>query len=114
MSRILQRNIRVEKQGIFLSTGLLTVSISVPLGPSWEIRQISVKTNITSVNTSCETRIGTSSAGVFISSTVTGNSDTDSEPNVTLRPGESICALWALGTVGSIGRLTVIYDEVDY
>ena len=40
--------------------------------------------------------------------------DTDSIPNTTVRAGESICAVWTGGVVGSVARMTVIYDEVAY
>ncbi len=112
--RNLQRNIRAESQGVFNATGNLIVSVPCPVGPSWEIKQIAVSTNITTVNPTCTTYIGTNASGVVISTSLTGNGDTDSQPNVTLRPGDSLAAVWGSGVVGAIGKLTFIYDEVAY
>ena len=110
---MLSRNKRTEVQGTFDANGDLTVSVSVPLGPSWELRQVAIKT--TSVlESACSTYVGTNDSGVFVSQSFTGNADTDSEPNVTLRPGDSFCAVWSVGTTGALGTLTLIYDEVAY
>lgn len=114
MQRILQRNKRFEGQALFQADGTCTVIIQVPPGPSWEVKQIGVKTTVTTNLTSCTTFVGTNSAGIFISSTLLGNSDTDSQPQTTVRYGESLCAVWTGGTPGRIGRMTVIYDEVGY
>ena len=111
--RQLQRNLRAEKQGTFSAAGTLTIFFSVPLGPSWEVKQIAINAN-SALEPICSTYIGTNSAGVFISNSFTGNSDTDDQPNVTIRSGDSIAAVWASGTPGAIGKLTVIYDEAAY
>lgn len=112
--RQLQRNKRDERTGTFDASGNLTLIIGpVPIGPSWEIRQISIRT--TSVlQTLASTYIGVSNAGVFISNSFTGNADTDSAPNVTIKPGDSLCCVWSGGTPGSFATLTIIYDEVNY
>lgn len=103
----------MEARGTFDASGNLTVGIQVPLGPSREVKQIAVSTNIaTGSETNCSTYIGTNASGVLISQTYTGNSDTDSQPNVLLRSGDSICAVWSGGVSGALGTLTIIYDEV--
>jgi hypothetical protein len=112
--RILQKNIRIEKQAIFNASGVATAVLQVPLGPSWEVKQISVKTTVTANQTTCRTFIGQSDAGIFISNTLIGNADTDSQPNVTVRSGDSLCAVWTGGTAGRIATMTVVYDEVAY
>lgn len=111
---MLYRNKRVEIQGTFDADGALTVSVSVPLGPSWELRQIGIKVLGSTSETFCNTYVGSNASGVFISQSYTGNADTDSEPNTTLRPGDSLSAVWTEGTVGALGTLTVVYDEVGY
>ncbi len=113
MPRQLQKNIRTERQGVFSGVGALTLFVGPPVGPSWELRQIAIST--TSVlETTCVTYIGINSSGVLVSQSFTGNNDTDSRPNVTLRPGDNIAAVWAGGTPGATGKLTLIYDEVAY
>lgn len=112
--RQLQRNKRLEKQALFDSAGVCLAVVQVPLGPSWEVKQIAVKTTVTANQTTCRTFIGQSDAGVFISNTLIGNADTDSQPNVTVRSGDSLCARWTGGTSGRIGTMTVVYDEVAY
>lgn len=114
MVRMLQKNKRVEVQVTFPASGIITAVVQVPLGPSWEIKQIGVKTNVTANQTNCTTFIGQNNAGVFISNTLIGNADTDSMPNVTVRSGDALCAYWTGGTVGKIATMTVIYDEVGY
>ncbi len=110
----LAKNKRQELQGTFPASGVLTVSDTVPLGPSRDVKQIAISTTNTANETLCTTYIGTNSAGVLISQSFTGNNDTDSQPNVSLRSGDSLCAVWTGGAVGTIARLTYIYDEVDY
>ena len=111
--RQLQRNKRAEAYVTISASGTGTAIVSVPLGPSWEVKQISVSCDGTLIP-ACSTYVGTNSAGVFISSTLIGNSDTDSAPNVTARSGESLCAIWSNATVGARAKMTVIYDEVGY
>ncbi len=106
-------NQRIEAQGVFAANGTLTVTVSVAPGYSWNVKQISVSAT-SALQSTCSTYVGLGASGVFISSTLLGNSDTDSEPNTTVRVGESLSAVWAGGTPGAIGRLTVIYDEVAY
>jgi len=110
--RQLQRNIRTEKSGVFDAAGNLTVYIQIVPGPSWELRQVAVSTTVTANETECSTYIGFNNSGVFISQTLLGNSDTDSQPNVILRPGDAIAAVWSGGTVSATGKLTLIYDEI--
>jgi len=110
---MLARNIRKETQVTVPASGTVTALFTVPFGPSWEVKQIGIKCDSTT-ETICNTYIGTNSAGVFISKSFTGNDDTDSQPNITLRSGDSICAVWESGSLNAIARLTVIYDEVDY
>lgn len=114
MPRMLQKNKRAEPQAVFNAAGQCTAVASVPMGPSWEIKQITVEVIGSVPQTKCVTFIGTNNSGVRISQTLTGNFDTDSIPNTTIRAGESVCAFWTGGTVGAVGRMTVIYDEVGY
>lgn len=112
--RQLNRNKRREAYATFDASGNATAVIDVAPGPSWEIKQIGVSVTNSTTTPSCSTYVGRNNAGIFISSTLTGDSDTDSLPNVTLFTGESVCAVWSLGTVGSLGKMTIIYDEVPY
>lgn len=115
LRRVLQRNIRLQKQAVFDAGGSATVVIGpVPVGPSWEIKQITVKTTVTALLSSATTFVGTNNAGTFISNTLKGNNDTDSQPNTTIRYGESVCAVWTNGTPGRVATLGIVYDEVDY
>lgn len=114
MARILQKRKREERQAVFNATGNATAVVTVPLGPSWEVQQIGVKTGPMVNHPQCATYVGQNTAGVFISNTLIGDADTDSMPNVTVRAGDSICAVWALGTPGVVATMTVIYDEVAY
>jgi hypothetical protein len=111
--RHLNRNRRQEGQAAIAASGAAFVFFTVPFGPSWEIKQITI-TSTSTLETSARTFIGTNSAGILISQSFTGNDDTDSQPNVTLRSGDSVCCVWEGGTPGAIVRLTVIFDEVDY
>jgi len=111
--RPLQRNKRAETTVTVDATGAATAVIDVVPGPSWEVKQVSLSCTGSAIPQAA-TYVGRNSAGVFISSTYLGNSDTDSLPNVTLRSGESICAIWSNGTSGSRAKLTVVYDEVGY
>lgn len=111
--RPLQRNKRQEVQVTIPASGTVTATFTVPIGPSWEIKQISI-TSTSTLETTAKSYIGTNSAGIFISQSFTGNDDTDSQPNVTLRSGDSLAVVWENGTPGAIARLTAIYDEVDY
>jgi hypothetical protein len=111
--RPLNKNRRQEVQGTIAASGAATVFFTVPFGPSWEIKQITI-TSTSVLETTAETFIGTNAAGIAISQSFTGNNDTDSQPNVTLRSGDSLCCVWANGTPGTIVRLTAIFDEVDY
>lgn len=113
-TRVLQRNKRVEVTVTFNASGTALAIIGVPLGPSWEVIQITVSTTITTTLSKCTTFVGTNNSGVKISSTLLGNFDTDSTPNTTVRSGESLCAEWTQGISGQTARLTVIYNEVDY
>lgn len=112
--RQLQRNKRVEVSVTFPASGIAIAVVNVPVGPSWEIKQITVATTVTANLTNCTTFVGTNNSGVQISNTLLGNGDTDSAPNTTVRYGESLCAYWTGGTTGATARMTVIYDEVDY
>lgn len=107
-----RRNIRLEAQATVPANGNITVAINNMRGPDWELKQIAVSVSTGVLSPVCNTYIGTSSAGVFISNSLTGESDTDSQPNSTIKYGESVCAVWTGADVGSIARLTVIYDEV--
>ena len=112
--RQLQRNKRAEvASSIADAAGKATAVIPVPPGPTWEIQQIGVTFTGTLIPV-CTTYVGTNEFGVFISQTLIGNSDTDSQPRTSLRSGESVAAVWTGATVGAQGRLTVIYDEVGY
>lgn len=111
--RQLQRNRRAEAYATVNASGAATAIVAVPLGPSWEVRQISVTCGGTLIP-QATTYVGTNNAGVYISQTLIGNSDTDSAPNVTVRSGESLCAVWSGATVGAQAKITVIYDEVGY
>lgn len=112
--RALQRNIKLEAYATADASGNATAVVDIPLGPSREVKQISVSvTGSTNVPTA-NTYVGRNSAGVFISNTLTGDSDTDSAPNVTVRSGDSLCAVWAGCTTGAKCKLTVVYDEVGY
>ncbi len=111
--RILNKNIRTEVSGNIAANGTLTLTLSVPPGPSREIKQIGITGN-SALEPTCSTYVGTSSAGVFISNSFTGNGDTDDQPNITLRSGDALAAVWAGGTSGARMKLTVIYDEVAY
>ncbi len=111
--RQLQRNRRQEATVTALADGTATAIIPVNVGPSWEIKQISVNTNSV-LESSAATYVGTNSAGVLISTTLVGNGDTDSEPNTTVRSGESLCCVWSTVTVGARCKLTVVFDEVSY
>ena len=115
--RPLQRNKRAEPQAVFNASGVATAIAAVPMGPSWELNQITVEVvgaTVTSAQSKCTTFIGTNNSGIRISNTLTGNFDTDSIPNTTIRAGESVCAVWTGGVVGSVARMTVNYDEVAY
>lgn len=113
--RQLQRNKRAEQTVTVDASGNATAIISVASGPSWEVKQVGVTVTGTTLIPVATTYIGTNSAGVFISSSYTGDSDTDSVPNVTLRVGDSICAVWSGATPSTPrAKLTVIYDEVSY
>ena len=111
--RQLYRNKRVELQGVLSASGGLTVFATVPLGPSWELKNVDVRGNSV-LEPTADSYIGTNSSGVHISNTLTGNGDTDSQPNTTLRPGESVAVVWAGGTPGALMKAVVIYDEVSY
>jgi hypothetical protein len=111
--RPLNKNRRQEVQGTLAASGAATVFFTVPFGPSWEIIQITITSN-SALETSAKTYIGTNNAGVLISQTFTGNDDTDSQPNVTLRSGDSLACVWENGTPGALVRLTAIFNEVDY
>lgn len=114
MRQPLQRNKRDERTGAFDGSGNLTLVIGpIPVGPSWEVKQISIRTT-SALQTLAATYIGVNSSGIFISNSFTGNADTDSQPNVTLKPGDSLCCVWQGGTPGAFATLTVIYDEVSY
>ena len=112
--RALQRNRRAEAYAIANASGAATAVINIPIGPSWEVKQISISTGTSATLPSAATYVGTSSAGIFLSSTLVGNSDTDSFPNITVRSGESLCCVWSLVTVGVQCKMTVVYDEVGY
>ena len=111
--RQLYRNKRAELQGTLSASGGLTVFVTVPLGPSWEVKSIDVKGN-SALEPTADTYVGVNSSGVHISNTFTGNGDTDSQPNTTLRVGESVAIVWAGGTPGALMKAVVIYDEVSY
>lgn len=114
-ARQLQRNKRAEAQAAFSAAGVALVTIGVPMGPSWELKQITISTTVAAATlTRATTFVGTNNAGVKISSTLLGNFDTDSQPQTTIRAGESLCCEWTQGTVGAIARLTAFYDEVAY
>lgn len=108
------RNRRVESTGVVDSNGNSTVTVTALAGPSWEVKQIGVTCTSSDPLPSCATYIGFGPSGIFISSTLLGDSDTDSSPNVTLRTGDSISAVWAGASPGAQTRLTIIYDEVGY
>ena len=110
----LQKNIRREAYATADATGTATAVVEVNPGPSWMVKQIGVSTNSTVTLPTATTYVGRNTSGVFVSSTLVGNSDTDSLPNVTLRSGESLCAIWAGCTVNDQCKITVIYDEVAY
>lgn len=114
IARPLVRNKKVEQQATFLADGTCTAVVQVPPGPAWEIKQINIHASFLSPIVTCQTFVGTNTAGVRISKALYGNDDTDSLPNTTVRYGESLCAVWVGGTAGQTGRMTVIYDEVDY
>lgn len=114
MARQLQRNKRAEPQAVFNALGECTAVVAVPMGPSWELKQITVETLGVAVQSRCTTFVGTNNSGIRISRTLTGQFDTDSIPNTTVRAGESVCAVWTGGVAGMVGRMTVIYDEVGY
>ena len=109
----MQRNKRTENTVTVDATGAATAVIDVVPGPSWEVKQVSVTCTGTNIP-QATTYVGRNSAGVYISSTYLGNSDTDSTPNITLRSGESICAIWSNASVDSRAKITVVYDEVGY
>lgn len=105
-------NQRLESQATVPASGNITVIISnMTAGPNWNVKQISIAVSTATLSPSCNTYIGTNAAGVFISNSLTGEADTDSQPNVTIKYGESICAVWTGADVGAVARLTVIYDE---
>jgi hypothetical protein len=111
---MLQRNKRDERTASFPASGTLAITIGpIPMGPSWEIKQISIRSSSV-LETTAATYIGVDASGVFISRSFTGNADTDSAPNVTLRPGDSVSCVWEGGTPGAVATLTIIYDEVAY
>lgn len=112
--RQLQTNKRIEVQVVFNAAGVALASASVPLGPTWQLKQITVSTTVTANLTTATSYIGTNNAGVKISSTLLGNFDTDSFPNVTVRSGEAVCVEWigVAGNSGKLAKMTVIYDEV--
>lgn len=112
--RALQRNKRVEAYATATASLTATAVIPVTVGPSWEVKQISVSATGSTTQSSASTYVGTNSSGVFISSTLIANSDTDSTPNVTLRSGESLCCIWTKVSSGSVCKLTIVYDEVGY
>lgn len=112
--RQFQRNKRTEAYATVVAGTSCTAVINVAPGPSWEVKQISVSAVGASTLPACATYVGTNTAGVFISSTITGNSDTDSTPNTTVRTGESLCAVWTNASIGTVCKITVVYDEVDY
>jgi hypothetical protein len=112
--RALQRNRRAEAYATVAANGTATAIIPVTVGPSWEIKQISVSVTGSTLETTAATYVGTNAAGVLISSTIVGNGDTDSEPNTTIRSGESLCCVWDTGTPGARCKLTVVFDEVAY
>lgn len=111
---MLQRNQRREAYATASASGAATAVLNVPNGPSWEVKQISVSVTGTTLIPTAASYIGTNSAGVFLSSTLIGDSDTDSFPNATVRTGESLCVVWAGCTVGALCKATVVFDEVDY
>lgn len=88
-----------------------TAFIANMRGPQWDIVQIGIKISNAILIPTCTTYIGTNAAGVYISQTFTGDDDTDSFPNVTIKYGEAICAVWTGGDVGAQARMTVIYNE---
>ena len=111
--RQLQRNKRLEAYATATASGA-TAIVTIPLGPSREVKQIAVSVTGSTIIPACSTYVGTNSAGVFISSTLIGDSDTDDTPNITVRSGESLCAVWSGISVDAVCKMTVIYDEVDY
>lgn len=120
-ARPLQKNKRLEAQVAFNAAGQATVVMGpVPPGPAWEVKQVTIRVRVTStgalptVQTNATTFIGTNNSGQQISNTLTGNDDTDSFPNATVRYGESLCCFWTGGATTLTARMTVVYDEVGY
>lgn len=111
--RHLNKNRRQEVTVTVPANGTVTATFTVPFGPSWEVKQITIDGN-SALEPTCKTYIGINDSGIAISQSFTGNDDTDSQPNVTLRAGDSLAAVWANATPGARMRLTAIYDEVDY
>jgi hypothetical protein len=111
--RQLNRNRRTEASAVVAADGTATVVINVSIGPMWELRQIGIRNSGTVLIPTCTTYRGVNASGEFISQTLNGVADTDPLPNVILRPGESLAAVWTGADVGSICRVTVVYDEVD-
>lgn len=110
----LQRNKRAELTVSIPGSGTATAVMSVPPGPSWELKQVSVECLNSTTIPIATTYVGVNANGVFVSSTLLGDGDTDSQPNTTLRTGESFCCVWVGASSGSVARLTIIYDEVAY
>jgi len=92
--RVLQKNRRAEVYATADAGGAATCVVNIANGPSWEVKQITV-TNTGALIPSAATYVGSSPSGVPISSTLIADSDTDSQPNITLRSGESLCAVFA-------------------
>lgn len=112
--RSLQLNKRIETTVTVDASGNATAVLDVVPGPSWEVKQISI--SVTGGNTipRAATYVGRDANGVFISNSLIGNADTDSDPNITLRAGDSVCCVWNVATPGARAKLTVVYDEVAY
>lgn len=109
--RKLNRNIRTELRGNLNASGTLTLTFTVPLGPTWEVKQVSISGNST-LEPQASSYIGIGSSGVFVSNSLTGNGDTDDTPNVLLRSGDSFSLVWTGGTSGALMKVAIIYDEV--
>jgi len=106
------RNRRLEATAVANAAGRAVAVIENMAGPSFDIQQISVSVLpfATSVP-SCSTYIGRDEGGVFISSTLTGDSDTDSFPKVYVKYGESLCAVWSNAALNAVCKMTVVFDE---
>lgn len=100
--------LETSAQSVIDATGGAAVSTPSPrVGTSWLVEQIIVRLEASGLASLCTTYKNTAVPSNMISPTRTGNSDTDSIPNVTLYPGETVIAVWTGGTVGVIATVSL-------